>query len=75
MPFKDGIETTKEILKIDGKVKIFLISGDCTIKKEALAAGAIDFKKKPFSLNELLYSILILICNNPKMTRSKIHVY
>ena len=28
MPFKDGIETTKEILKIDGKVKIFLISGD-----------------------------------------------
>ena len=72
MPFKDGIEATKEILKIDGKVKIFLISGDCTIKKEALAAGAIDFKKKPFNLQELYLYISTLICKS-SINCSKIH--
>ena len=32
MPIKNGIEATREILKIDENVKIFLISGDHTIK-------------------------------------------
>ncbi|MFX1418797.1 MAG: response regulator [Promethearchaeota archaeon] len=74
MPIKNGIAATKEILKIDGNVKIFIVSGDSTIKKEALAAGAIDFKKKPFQLQELYSSILTLICNNTEITRSKIHI-
>ncbi len=72
MPIKDGIEATKELLKIDGNVKIFIISGDCAIKKKALAAGAIDFKKKPFNLQELYLSVSSLICNT-NMTCSKIH--
>ncbi|MFX1570165.1 MAG: response regulator [Promethearchaeota archaeon] len=72
MPIKDGIEATKEILKIDGNVKIFLISGDCSIKKKALAAGAIDFKKKPFNLQELYLSVSTLICKS-SLNCSKIH--
>ena len=75
MPFKDGIETTKDILKIDSNVKIFLISGDNTIKKEALAAGAIDFKKKPFSLQELYSSVSKFICENTEMINSEVHAY
>jgi len=74
MPIKDGIEATREILKIDGNVKIFLISGDYTIRDEALAAGAIDFKKKPFNLHELYLSVSTLICKS-KMTRFKIHAF
>ncbi|MFX1372152.1 MAG: response regulator [Promethearchaeota archaeon] len=71
MPFKNGIEATKEILKIDGNIKIILISGDCSIKNEALAAGAIIFKKKPFNLQELYLSVSTLICNS-NMICSKI---
>ena len=56
-------------------MKIFLISGDCTIKDEALAAGAIDFKKKPFSLQELYSSISTIICNDCNMISSKIQAY
>jgi two-component system chemotaxis response regulator CheY len=75
MPLKDGIETTKELLKIDGNVKIFLISGDITIKKEALAAGVIYFKKKPFNLQELYSTVLKLICSESHTIRTKFHAY
>jgi DNA-binding response OmpR family regulator len=73
MPYKDGIETTIELLKLDGNIKIFLISGDPTIKKEALAAGALDFKEKPFNLQELYNTILTLIRNNSDINGSKIY--
>ncbi len=75
MPLKNGIEATREILKIDGNMKIFLISGDYTIKNEALAAGAADFKKKPFSLQELYTSVSTIICNESNIISSKIHAY
>jgi len=75
MPIKNGIEATKEILKINGNMKIFLISGDYSIKNEALAAGAIGFKKKPFSLQDLYSSLLTLITYDSNMTRYKVHIY
>ncbi|MFX0004863.1 MAG: response regulator [Candidatus Hermodarchaeota archaeon] len=73
MPFKNGIEATKEILKINRKMKIILISGDCSIKNEALAAGAMSFKKKPFSLQELYSSLSTLMSYESNPTSSKMH--
>ncbi|MFX1567562.1 MAG: response regulator [Promethearchaeota archaeon] len=64
MPFKNGIETAKEILRIDKQVKILLMSADNKIEESALAAGAIKFKSKPFDLHDLYNSLLHLIqCN------------
>ncbi len=60
MPNKDGIEATREILKIDKKVMIFMISGDIEIEESALAAGARKFKLKPFDLQELYQSLINL---------------
>ena len=51
MPGKDGIETTKEILKIDPTVPIVFSSADETVRDDALAAGAVSFWSKPFSMS------------------------
>ena len=57
MPLKTGIEATKEIKQLNGKVKIIFTSGDTQIKEEALATGAVDFIKKPFKVNDIIESI------------------
>lgn len=53
MPIKNGIDATKEIIEIDKNAKIVVVSGDNSIKKEAISVGAIDFNEKPFKLTEL----------------------
>jgi len=53
MPIKDGIETMLEILKLDNNSKIVFTSGDKSLKKRALSAGASYFLEKPFSLLKL----------------------
>jgi two-component system chemotaxis response regulator CheY len=57
MPIKDGLETMKELLKMDPGLKIIFVSADITIKAEALSNGAVDFIAKPFSMNTLFESI------------------
>lgn len=57
MPIKNGIEASKEILQIDKSSKIIFISADQTIKKSALALGALDFIVKPFTMKILIDSI------------------
>ena len=49
MPIKDGLEAMKEILAVDDKTKIVIMSADRDIKKQALGNGAIGFINKPFS--------------------------
>ncbi|MFA4915663.1 MAG: response regulator [Syntrophales bacterium] len=46
----DGIETTKEIIKIDPKAKIIAVSalGEELLVKEVMEAGAKGFVVKPF---------------------------
>lgn len=53
MPIKNGIDTTKEILKFNINSKIIFISADKSVKNEALSVGAIHFIEKPFSVHEL----------------------
>ena len=57
MPIKNGLEASKEILQIDKSSKIIFISADQTIKKSALALGALDFIVKPFTMKILIDSI------------------
>jgi len=57
MPIKNGIEATKEIIKINKKAIILFISADLKIKAQALLAGAKFFLKKPFSCKQLIKKI------------------
>ncbi|MCX7830452.1 MAG: response regulator [Acidobacteria bacterium] len=56
MPQMDGIEATKEIIKIDPKAKIVMCSalGQEALVIESIAAGAKDFIVKPFSAEKVL---------------------
>ncbi len=57
MPKKNGIEASKEILKIDKNVKIIFTTADNSVKKEALSIGAFSFKNKPFTIEKLIDNI------------------
>lgn len=58
MPIKNGIEATAEILNVDADARIIIASADRSIRDDALMAGAIEFKQKPFSLDKLLMNII-----------------
>ena len=53
MPIKNGVEATKEILKINPNIKIIILSADYSIKEIVMKAGAVDFLEKPFDFNTL----------------------
>ena len=52
----DGIQTLKEILKLDQKAQVILLTGHYTSKKsdEAIVHGAVDFLEKPADIQDLL---------------------
>jgi len=56
MPGLSGIETLREIRKIDGEVPVILITGYGTQKneREALLDGARGFISKPFNTSEII---------------------
>ncbi|MFX0081083.1 MAG: response regulator [Candidatus Hodarchaeota archaeon] len=53
MPLKNGLETTKELIKINPESKIIFVSADYTVRNEAFEVGAIDFLEKPIDFNTL----------------------
>lgn len=55
----DGIETLKEILKLDRKAQVILLTGHYTSKKsdEAIKHGAVDFLEKPADIEHLFARI------------------
>jgi len=59
MPGMDGIETLKEILKLDDKAQVILLTGHATTKKgvEAIKHGAVDFLEKPADIQDMLSKI------------------
>jgi two-component system chemotaxis response regulator CheY len=57
MPGKNGLEATKEIMKMNCKSKVIFASADKSVREEAIALGARSFKPKPFSLEKLCSNI------------------
>jgi two-component system chemotaxis response regulator CheY len=60
MPGGDGIETVREIMKIDRKAKILVVSAlgqEEGLVKEAIEAGAKGFMVKPFKLETIIAEV------------------
>ena len=59
MPKKDGIDAVSDIIKIDPKAKIIMVTaaGQQSNIVEALKRGAADFIQKPFESNTIMMSI------------------
>ena len=58
MPLKTGIETTKEILKINPQTNIIFISADISVKEEAINLGINSFMEKPIDFLKLKEKII-----------------
>ena len=56
MPFKNGIEATREILREDSEAVIIICSalGQESLVTEAIEAGATDFIVKPFKTENVI---------------------
>lgn len=56
MPFKNGIEATREILRVDSKAVVVMCSalGQEALVMEAIEAGAMDFIVKPPRAEDVL---------------------
>jgi CheY-like chemotaxis protein len=61
MPGMDGIETLKEIKKIDPDLPVIMVTGvmDEEIARNAVRAGAYDYVTKPIDFDYLNTTILI----------------
>ena len=59
MPEKDGIEAIREILNIDGKAKIVMVTAvDQRVSlMKAIRAGAVDYIIKPFESDRVLSAV------------------
>jgi two-component system chemotaxis response regulator CheY len=57
LPTMKGTDAAKQILQIEPKTRIILISADANAENEAKAAGAYMFLKKPVSIYEIIKAI------------------
>ena len=59
MPSMGGVATTEALLRVNGKVKIIVVTGFVTDaqKAAAMAAGASEFLAKPFTIEKLLATL------------------
>ncbi len=57
LPIMNGVEATKEILKIDPYTKIVFLSADVSVRDEAMRSGACIFLKKPVSIKDILGAV------------------
>lgn len=53
LPKKDGLEVTKEILKLDPDARIIAITAYGYLGSKALEVGVKDVIRKPFKISEL----------------------
>ena len=69
MPRMDGIDLTRELLKLQPALPIIVMTGshDISIAEEAILARASDFLNKPFSLMDLLTRFTKVMLNHRKL--------
>jgi CheY-like chemotaxis protein len=73
MPGKDGIETTKEILKMDPSIPIIFSSADESVRDQALAAGAVSFWAKPFPVGMLVNAMIDIVDARKRRSAQHFH--
>lgn len=63
MPGRDGIETLKEILRLNSDAQVIMMSGhaDVAMAVRALKHGAMDFIEKPFASADILAALARLL--------------
>jgi len=54
MPVMNGVEATREIIRMNPSQKVIFVSADVLVEKEARDAGAIEFLPKPFRMDDLI---------------------
>jgi len=54
MPVMNGVDATREIVRLNPRQKVIFVSADVMVEKEAREAGAIDFLPKPFRMDDLI---------------------
>lgn len=57
MPLKNGIQTIKEILKINPQTNIIFVSADFTVREEVINLGVNSFLEKPINFLKLTNKI------------------
>jgi DNA-binding NtrC family response regulator len=57
LPTINGIETMKEMLRLDGGTKFIFISADTSVTEEALKNGAAMFLAKPVSMKDVIGAV------------------
>lgn len=57
LPVMNGIDATREILKVDPEARVIFLSADVSVEKEAMQSGAFVFLKKPASLSLILAAV------------------
>jgi two-component system chemotaxis response regulator CheY len=65
MPFKNGIQATRDILAIDPKATVVICSalGQEALVTDAIEAGAVDFIVKPFQPEKVLQVVKKALAN------------
>ncbi|MFZ3048974.1 MAG: response regulator [Desulfatirhabdiaceae bacterium] len=59
MPGMDGIETLREIKKLDPMLEVIMLTGHACLEaaQEGMELGAFDYLMKPINIDELLYKL------------------
>lgn len=59
MPGIDGIQTLREIKKIDPLMEVIMLTGHASVEVaiEGMELGAFDYLMKPMDINELFYKL------------------
>ena len=59
MPGMDGIETLREIKKIDPLMEVIMLTGHASVEVaiSGMALGAFDYLMKPMDIDELVYKL------------------
>ena len=60
IPLMNGIEVTKEIMRIDPGAKVLFVSADIKCRECALSSGAADFVLKPFGIKDFVTRLKVL---------------
>ena len=54
MPVMNGVDATKEIVRMNPTQKVIFVSAAVLVEKEAREAGATEFLPKPFRMDDLI---------------------